>query len=106
MILLLLLALNAFLLIVESKAISASEASSNRTVLRLTELMLGAHLFICAGSLLLKITYHHSMAIMVAALPVAIGGILSVIMPLLPKTIKWRYPRISFSNSNRKIIFE
>lgn len=105
MIFLLLLVLNVFLLFVQAKAIRLSEQSQNYRSLRLAEVMLGVHLLICAGALLLKITYHHNTAMIVAVLPVALGGALSVLMPLLPR-LKFRYPRISFSNNNRKIIFD
>jgi hypothetical protein len=106
MIFLLLLVLNVFLVMIQAKAINLSEQSPNRAMLRFTEVLLGLHLFICAGSLLLKITYNHSLAMMAAALPVAIGGILSVVMTVLPKTIKFRYPRISLFRNDRKIIFD
>jgi len=106
MIFFILLVLNAFLVIIQAKAIKLSEQSTNKAMLRFTEVILGVHLFICAGSLLLKITYHHTYAMMAAALPVALGGILSVIMTLLPKTKKIRYPRISFFSNDRKIIFD
>lgn len=102
MIFLLLLVLNVFLLVIQAKAIRISEQSSNKAMLRITEIVLGAHLLICAGSLLLKITYHHSIAMMVAALPVALGGIFSVILPLLPQSIRFRYPRISFRMQGRR----
>lgn len=105
MIFLLLLVLNVFLLFVQAKAISLSEKSQDHGTLRVTEIILGIHLLICAGALLLKITYHHNTAVIVAVLPVALGGVLSVLAPLLPR-LKFRYPRISFSNNNRKIIFE
>lgn len=105
MIFLLLLVLNVFLLFVQAKSIRLSEQSQNHRSLRLAEMMLGLHLLICAGALLLKITYHHNTAMIAAVLPVALGGVLSVLMPLLPG-LKFRYLLISFSNNNRKIIFD